>query len=402
MTPEAGPSGPQGLLHMVEQLSAASTHDDVARVVASIGVESLGASAGFVAIQTEDGAALEMLSHVRVGATGTPLCRLDARDQLPVIEAWRFGVPILVSSARELFERYPEMDRSRADRAALASMPLEVDGVRIGALNLTFATEQAFGPEQQASLRVLAGLCAQALRRAQLASELERMRRAFTVTASHELRGPLTSIYGAAVALQEDLAPDPAAREQLVDMIVTHAERLRRVVDDLRLIAELDEPTEIACSIQRTELRATFDELLARGLRAPVDRERIQLALPIELPELAADPTRLLTALGRMLDNACRYSPADSAIRVEAAVDDTHVVVRIIDTGPGIPERDLERVFEKFHRADSMQRNGISGTGLGLYVARRLAEAMGGRTWLEPAATGTGIVACFELPRWHD
>jgi signal transduction histidine kinase len=402
MTPEAGPSGPQGLLHMVEQLSAASTHDDVARVVASIGVESLGASAGFVAIQTEDGAALEMLSHVRVGATGTPLCRLDARDQLPVIEAWRFGVPILVSSARELFERYPEMDRSRADRAALASMPLEVDGVRIGALNLTFATEQAFGPEQQASLRVLAGLCAQALRRAQLASELERMRRAFTVTASHELRGPLTSIYGAAVALQEDLAPDPAAREQLVDMIVTHAERLRRVVDDLRLIAELDEPTEIACSIQRTELRATFDELLARGLRAPVDRERIQLALPIELPELAADPTRLLTALGRMLDNACRYSPADSAIRVEAAVDDTHVVVRIIDAGPGIPERDLERVFEKFHRADSMQRNGISGTGLGLYVARRLAEAMGGRTWLEPAATGTGIVACFELPRWHD
>jgi signal transduction histidine kinase len=317
-----------------------------------------------------------------------------------VIEAWRFGVPILAGSASELYARYPDMDRSRSDRAALAAMPLEVDGVRIGALNLTYATEQAFDEVQQASLRVLAGLCAQALRRVQLTTELERMRRAFTVTASHQLRGPLTSIYGAAVALQDDLAREPAARAQLVDMIVGNAERLRCVVDDLRLIAELDEPVEVVCAVREVDAHSVVAELLAHGLRSPVDRERIHVALPPDLPPVAADPDRLGTVLGRLLDNACRYSPAGSAIRLDADVADEHVVLRIVDAGPGVPERERERVFEKFHRADAMQRNGISGTGLGLYIVRRLSEAMGGRAWLEAAEATTGVAACVELPRW--
>jgi signal transduction histidine kinase len=189
-----------------------------------------------------------------------------------------------------------------------------------------------------------------------------------------------------------------AARDALVDVIVQRSEQLRRIVDDLRLVTELDDPATIDCSPEPTAIESVLERLLAQGLRSADDRMRVQLRVPSGIRSVHADPVRLQTVLGCLLDNACRFAPPGSAIHVDAWESDDRITVRIVDCGPGVPLRERERVFEKFHRADAMQRNGVSGTGLGLYVARRLLDAMQGRVWLEDGPRGTGLAACVELP----
>lgn len=385
------------LLELTEELSGADGDGDVARIVATTGVARLGASAGFVAVPAADGTSLQMLSHVRPGMPVTRLCRLGDHEQLPAVEAWRFGIPILVHDAEELHRRYPAMDRTRARREALAALPLEVDGVRLGVVNLTFATPQAFGPPQRQALRVLATLCAGALRRAQLARDVELVRRDFAITASHELRSPLTAVYGAAMALATDMAIPAAARRQLVDIIVSESERMTRVIDDLQLTTEIDS-RDFACTLAPVDLRRdVLDDILAAWERRPLDHGRVGIELPDHLPLVQGDAARLQQLVSHLVDNACRYSPARSPVRVVVGTEGDQVLLRVLDTGAGLDERARAHAFEKFYRGDAMQRSGVSGAGLGLYISHGIAEAIGGRLWLEPRADGPGLAACLLL-----
>ena len=101
--------------------------------------------------------------------------------------------------------------------------------------------------------------------------------------------------------------------------------------------------------------------------------------------------------LANLLDNADQYSPGGQSVAVEVRADQTEVTVSVRDAGPGIPPGDLERVFEKFYRADNSDSQVAYGYGLGLHICRRLVQAQGGRIWAENAPTG-GAVFSFTLP----
>ncbi|MCW2920590.1 MAG: hypothetical protein JWL76_464 [Thermoleophilia bacterium] len=394
----------RALLALAEQLANALDLNEIAHVVATTGVEALGASAGFVAVATEDETALAMHSHVRVDLEQSPpLCSLDGEADLPVIEAWRFGLPVFVGNATELYERYPTLDRSRAGREAIASLPLEVDGRRLGAINLTFATAQVFDTDQQAALRALAGLCAQALRRAQLTADLNRMRHDFIVTASHELRTPLASIYGAAVTMSGEFELTDDSRRELTRLIVAEAERLQAVIDDLRVTSDLDGDAPLLLDTQPVEVERALLDSIDYWQRRPASAPRLRIKVASDIPAIAADPRRLQQVLVNLVDNACKYGGINGTVTLTATSDDPgRVRIDIVDEGPGLNEQDRERAFEQFFRADPLNRSGIGGTGLGLYVARKLVHAMDGRIALEPLPSGEhGLRAVIELPAWR-
>jgi len=114
------------------------------------------------------------------------------------------------------------------------------------------------------------------------------------------------------------------------------------------------------------------------------------------LPRISADPELLSLALRQLIDNALKYSPPGSPIRVSADLEGERVVIRVQDRGPGIPERERERIFDKFYRRGG-SRDSVPGTGLGLYIAREIIRTHGGDLWID-GEPGEGSEFCAALP----
>jgi signal transduction histidine kinase len=221
--------------------------------------------------------------------------------------------------------------------------------------------------------------------------ELDRLKDEVVAVVSHELRTPLASVTGAAMTLQRpDLRED--YRTRLLTMMGEEATRLNRLIDDVLWgsMSERGLAPNIA-PIDAGELARTSAEEAAT--RAPdglfIHGSGWGTAL--------GDEAQVRRVLNTLLENAVKYSPDGGDVRVAAAVHQGFVRFTVSDQGIGIPEAERERVFEKFHRLDPQMLQGIGGTGLGLYIARRLLERMGGSIWIEPRNTkGTTVV--FELP----
>ena len=128
------------------------------------------------------------------------------------------------------------------------------------------------------------------------------------------------------------------------------------------------------------------------------DGDRVRLALPADPVDVQCDPVRVIQVLTNLIGNALKYSPAGSPVDVALVVDGDLARVDVIDAGRGIPADQLERVFEKFHRVEDPMRMTTGGTGLGLYIARQLASAMGG-TLACTSVLGSGSTFRFDLRR---
>jgi signal transduction histidine kinase len=393
-----------GLLELTAQLSATLSVADVTRLVATDAVDALDASSAFVAIAVDDGSALQMHAHARTeGAGPATLCRLEATAPLPVIDAWKHGGAVYVPDHAELCVRYPALDAERPERAAVAALPLDVDGDRLGAVCITWPEPQAFDAIQQVQLVALASLCAQALRRARLAADLERMRHEFSVTASHELRTPLTAILGAASTLVEPFDLSDESRAELARLVVVEAERMRAVLDDLRVTADLDSGRGIDVRVEPVDVNVMLRDVVGAWMRLPVELPTMCIVVDedsAQRPRVLADPRRLRQVLAHLVDNACKYGPRDGTVRLRAVVlDEERIRIEVLDEGPGIAPRLRTRAFERFWRGDPVNRSGVSGTGLGLYVSRMLVNAMGGTIALEPVDDGArGTCASVVLP----
>jgi signal transduction histidine kinase len=172
--------------------------------------------------------------------------------------------------------------------------------------------------------------------------------------------------------------------------MLDHASRLERLIDDLLSIAQLERGT---FSIQSGQV--VLGELIDRVAQTtsrPLDVE------PLGPDTLAhADPGRVEQVLHNLVCNAEKYSPPGSRIGVSAQRAGTEVIVAVTDEGPGIAEEDREIIFERFRRLGRELTRSSGGTGLGLYIARRLVEAMGGHIWVE-SNPGCGSRFCFTLP----
>lgn len=222
---------------------------------------------------------------------------------------------------------------------------------------------------------------------------LERMQREFIAMAGHELRNPLTAIRGAAQLMQRR----GVYSERRVETIVNQTRRLERLVDDLLDISRLE--------AGRLELRPARVDL-AQLVHASAEQVRAISPAHVVRVEVAPgpiegwwDPDRLGQVLQNLLMNAVKYSPDGGEVLVRLETQDSEVRLSISDRGVGIPAEALSRLFDRFYRAENAAAGSQQGFGLGLYIARSLVEAHGGRIWAESAGPGQGSTFTVALPR---
>jgi PAS domain S-box-containing protein len=227
---------------------------------------------------------------------------------------------------------------------------------------------------------------------------VEQVKSDFVAAVSHELRTPLTSIYGfAETLLRQDIPFGEEDRRIFLGYIASESERLTEIVDQLLNVARLD-AGDLQVEVGRIDVGSVVSELVETVEESGVmNGHRFEIDLPDEPLAAEADPDKVRQVFNILVENALRYSPGGGTVTVGARRSDDRVEVRVADQGIGIPAAERERIFRKFYRAESAARDGAAGTGLGLFIAKELVTAMGGRIWVE-SIEGEGSSFSFELP----
>ncbi len=221
----------------------------------------------------------------------------------------------------------------------------------------------------------------------------ERLRRDLVNDVAHELRSPLTNLRGQIEALQDGLA---APTPEILASLDEEARLLERLVDDLQELA-LAEAGQIELERGPVDLLAEAQRSV-QALRPRLDEKdlRVEIDIPGDLPPVHADARRVAQILRNLLGNAATHTPPGGLVRVSAREEGGEVRVTVEDTGPGIPPEHLPFLFERFYRADASRVRATGGAGLGLAIVKQLAEAHGGRVWVE-SEPGRGAAFGFSL-----
>ena len=257
--------------------------------------------------------------------------------------------------------------------------PLQLSPPRDAARTILARAAPAAGSGDQGVVLVLLDITD--LRRA------DQIRRDFVANVSHELRTPLTAIRGYVEALSEgDTTPDESRR--FLEIIARHTDRMERLVKDLLRLARLDagqETLELVACDTRTLIEGVVNDL---ARTAEQRGQRIVAAVAPGGEKVRVDPAKLHDALRNLIANAINYAPEQTTIHVAATPVDGRIAIAVSDEGPGIPEQDLSRIFERFYRVDKSRARDPGGTGLGLAIVRHLIELHGGSVRAENRPEG--------------
>lgn len=261
------------------------------------------------------------------------------------------------------------------------------------------------GRDEDPLIDVLVDVGAAAIIRARLAaaeaevraySETERLRNALLSSISHDLRTPLASILASASSLREfGDRFEPAVRDDLLSTIQEEAERLNQFVANLLHMTRL-EGGALGVTTSRTNIREVAERVMQR-LERRAGRRSLVLQPAGDGVEACADPILLEQALGNLVENAIRFSPDGSTILLSTVRLGDEVILEVTDEGPGVPDHDLCRIFEKFYRSPASAAN-LQGTGLGLSIVKGLMESMGGGVAARRRADGAGLTVSLFMP----
>jgi two-component system sensor histidine kinase BaeS len=285
----------------------------------------------------------------------------------------------LISSMRRPLEELVDA----AGRLAAGDRSVRVE---VGGLSETAALGAAFN-EMAAELEIEEG------RR----DELDRLKDDFVLTASHELRSPLTSVQGFAELLmleRESLTPKQV---ETVEVILDNCRHLVRLLNDLLDLARSD-AGRLLIKPQPAEAAPLVEDVV-RTMRAQTEAGNQSLTEEIQpgLPLINVEPARIRQILVNLLTNAHEYSPEGASIGVSARTLGAEVEIAVSDNGPGIPHDQLERIFERFTRGDAGLTQRVGGTGLGLAISKSLVELHGGGIVAE-STPGQGSTFRVRLP----
>jgi len=224
---------------------------------------------------------------------------------------------------------------------------------------------------------------------------LETVRRDFVSNLSHELRTPLASLKALAETLQDGALDDPPAAQHFIDQIEVEVDALTQMVNELLELSKI-ESGRFSLDLAPA---AACDLLDSASRRMQLQAERAGLSLRVEcaedLPKVNIDSQRLEQVLVNLIHNAIKFTRAGGEVVLLAGTDNGFVRFAVRDTGVGIPDDEVARIFERFYRVDK-SRTG-SGTGLGLSIAKHIVEAHEGKIWAE-SIEGQGSVFFFSIP----
>lgn len=224
--------------------------------------------------------------------------------------------------------------------------------------------------------------------------QLDLLKSEFVTLVSHELRGPLTNIRSGVELALRRAEQVPGSIQETLQLVSAETERLTNFVEIILDLSAL-EAGRFPLQIERTPL-PVIARTVASRIPADSGGGRIELPLDDSLPQVEADERSLMSVLFHLLDNALKYAPA-GPVTVSAEPDHGFLRVSVADHGPGIAPQDRQAVFDQFRRLDSSDSRNVYGHGLGLYLSRRLVEAMGGRIEAGESASGGAEIA-FWLP----
>lgn len=236
--------------------------------------------------------------------------------------------------------------------------------------------------------------------------QLERVRQEFVANVSHELKTPLSVIKACIETLMDGAAEDVDSRNEFLEQIALQGDRLYALILDLLSLARI-EGDNYELDLQAIPIGAAVEECIDRH-RPRAEAKSLDLVVEPPDADLAdrlnvwADDEAVGQILDNLIDNAVKYTPEGGTVRVRwSAQSDSSVCLQVQDSGIGIPERDLPRVFERFYRVDKGRSREVGGTGLGLAIVKHLAQALGG-TIGAASTVGRGTTFTVTLPRARD
>jgi len=205
--------------------------------------------------------------------------------------------------------------------------------------------------------------------------QTEKLQTALLNSISHDLKTPLSSITGSLTALLDnDSGLDETTRRELLETAFEEADRLNRLVGNLLDMTRM-EAGALRISRKPCELRDVLGASLEQ-LKEKIGSRNIRIDIPRDFPEIPMDFSFMMKVFFNLIDNALKYSSADTSIDIKAALFKDKVKIEIKDQGVGIPKGDLKRIFDKFYRVERPQQT--TGTGLGLSICKGIIEAHGG------------------------
>jgi signal transduction histidine kinase len=229
--------------------------------------------------------------------------------------------------------------------------------------------------------------------------ELDDMKSEFVATVSHDLRSPLTFMLGYATMLPMVGELDPTQQEY-VGKILGGIEQMSLLVEDLLDLGRLD------AGVDLTLIRLRMEEIIESVIeeyRQPAAVAGLKLSREIagNLPAVRGDAALIRQAVANYVSNAIKYAPQSGKLIIRAVAESDEVVVAVIDRGPGIPQADRLRLFEKFYRVNPVGKERVRGSGLGLALVKSIASRHGGRAWCE-SEVGQGSSFYLSLPIYRD
>lgn len=249
------------------------------------------------------------------------------------------------------------------------------------------------------AVREIADLASTLNRMADQLQRLETIRQDFVANVSHELKTPITSIKGFVETLRDGAKDNPEDMERFLGILDKQSQRLEAIVDDLLTLSRLEsEPASELLHLYSDDLQNLLTSAREFCLtRAEQKGIGITVSCDPEI-RIIVDRSLLTQAIINLVDNAIKYSPPSTQVKMVGLDDGGHVRISIVDEGPGISAEHLPRLFERFYRVDKARSRNLGGTGLGLAIVKHVVELHNGSVWVE-SELGKGSVFHVDIPK---
>ena len=223
-------------------------------------------------------------------------------------------------------------------------------------------------------------------------TEMNQLKDDFVAAVSHELRTPLTSIQGyVKTLLRDDVEFPPEQQENFLRIVERQSERLHQLIEDLLVASRLQ--SSVVNSTYATFSVPSLVEQVTEEFREKTQIYKLVVDIEKDLPFVISDPVKVHQIVSNLLDNAFKYSDPGKKVTLTAESTGDSITIAVADQGPGIPQEARDKIFDRFYQVDQSATRSVGGTGLGLYICRKLADAIEGRVWLETSGPRGSVFA---------